>query len=224
VTREDLERSVWRGSVVGYDALTGCIAKLRKALEDDPRRPRYIETISKKGYRLIGEISGEGARSDDRQLNPVTGGARRRRLLWGAVIGGMILALLLAGLLGNEPPTRRASRSEEPAHRPPRDRRPAVSQRERCARAGLLQRRDHRGHHHGALQALGIVRDRPVLRQRLPGTAARSSADRRVPGRALRRTGQRAALGRAAARERASRGCRHRRLPVVGEVRPAAAK
>ncbi len=118
VTREDLERSVWRGSVVGYDALTGCIAKLRKALEDDPRRPRYIETISKKGYRLIGEISGEGARSDDRQLNPVTGGARRRRLLWGAVIGGMILALLLAGLLGNPQRDEPAAVKSRPTDRP----------------------------------------------------------------------------------------------------------
>ena len=57
VTREALEQAVWGDTVVGYDALTRCIAQLRKALNDSSRKPRYIETISKKGYRLIAPIS-----------------------------------------------------------------------------------------------------------------------------------------------------------------------
>ena len=55
VTREELEREVWSGVVVGYDALSNTIAKLRKAFADDRKNPRVIETISKVGYRLIGE-------------------------------------------------------------------------------------------------------------------------------------------------------------------------
>ena len=35
VTRQDLEKAIWGNTVVGYDALTGCIAKLRKVLEDE---------------------------------------------------------------------------------------------------------------------------------------------------------------------------------------------
>lgn len=57
VSREVLEQAVWKDTVVGYDALTNCIAKLRKVLDDNPRQPEYIETISKKGYRLIAEVS-----------------------------------------------------------------------------------------------------------------------------------------------------------------------
>jgi len=57
VTREALEQAIWGDTVVGYDALTRCIAQLRKALNDSSRKPRYIETISKKGYRLIAPIS-----------------------------------------------------------------------------------------------------------------------------------------------------------------------
>jgi len=57
VTREDLESAIWGDTVVGYDALTRCIGQLRKALSDDPRKPRYIETISKKGYRLIAQVT-----------------------------------------------------------------------------------------------------------------------------------------------------------------------
>ena len=56
VTREQLEREVWGGTVVGYDALTSSIIKLRKALGDNSRHPRFIETVSKKGYRLIAPV------------------------------------------------------------------------------------------------------------------------------------------------------------------------
>ena len=56
VKREDLEQDVWHGVVVGYDALSNTIAKLRKAFGDDRMDPRVIETISKVGYRLIAEV------------------------------------------------------------------------------------------------------------------------------------------------------------------------
>jgi adenylate cyclase len=56
VTRQELDATVWSGMVVGYDALTGAIQKLRKAFSDDPRHPRIIETLSKKGYRLIAPV------------------------------------------------------------------------------------------------------------------------------------------------------------------------
>ena len=53
VTREALEHQVWAGRVVSHDAVTNTIAKLRRALGDDRRRPQFIETIPKRGYRLI---------------------------------------------------------------------------------------------------------------------------------------------------------------------------
>lgn len=57
ITRQQFEQEIWKNTVVGYDNLTACIAKLRKILQDDPRHPIYIETISKKGYRLIAPVS-----------------------------------------------------------------------------------------------------------------------------------------------------------------------
>ncbi len=56
VSREELEGTVWAGMVVGYDALSGSVIKLRKAFGDNSRNPRYIETISKKGYRLVAAV------------------------------------------------------------------------------------------------------------------------------------------------------------------------
>lgn len=60
VTREELERNVWRGALVGYDAVTNTIIKLRKALDDNARDPHIIATIPKKGYQLIANVQYPG--------------------------------------------------------------------------------------------------------------------------------------------------------------------
>ena len=44
VTKDELLARVWDGKAVGDEALTSCIQELRRALNDDPRKPRYIET------------------------------------------------------------------------------------------------------------------------------------------------------------------------------------
>ena len=56
ISREELEDRIWPGTVVGYDALVKAINKLREALGDDKKQPHYIQTISKKGYRLIAPV------------------------------------------------------------------------------------------------------------------------------------------------------------------------
>ncbi|MFK5891925.1 MAG: winged helix-turn-helix domain-containing protein, partial [Pseudomonadota bacterium] len=56
VSREQLETAVWAEQVTGYDALTTCLTRLRKALGDNSRQPQYIETVTKKGYRLIAPV------------------------------------------------------------------------------------------------------------------------------------------------------------------------
>ena len=61
VTRRELEEAVWADMIVSYDALTGAIQKLRKAFNDDPRHPSVIETLPKKGYRLVAPVQSPGA-------------------------------------------------------------------------------------------------------------------------------------------------------------------
>lgn len=56
VTRETLLATAWAGVIVGDDALTQVIVKLRKALRDVPGSPTYIQTISKGGYRLVAPV------------------------------------------------------------------------------------------------------------------------------------------------------------------------
>src|SRR4029450_3918540 len=55
VTREQLRAAVWAdGTSVEFDqGLNYCVRQIRIALNDDARKPRYIETVPKRGYRRI---------------------------------------------------------------------------------------------------------------------------------------------------------------------------
>jgi DNA-binding winged helix-turn-helix (wHTH) protein/predicted ATPase len=55
VTKEDLFGSVWADTAVSDAALTSCIRELRRALGDDAREPRYIETLHRKGFRFLAQ-------------------------------------------------------------------------------------------------------------------------------------------------------------------------
>ena len=81
VTRQELEDALWAGVVVGYDALSNTIIKLRKAFGDKARAPEVIETIPKTGYRLIADVS-VPAPADRESAPPIqTDGERPRRKL-----------------------------------------------------------------------------------------------------------------------------------------------
>jgi Tol biopolymer transport system component/DNA-binding winged helix-turn-helix (wHTH) protein len=56
VTREELMSRVWNGVFVSDDALHRAIRELRKLFDDEPESPKVIETIRKRGYRLIAKI------------------------------------------------------------------------------------------------------------------------------------------------------------------------
>ncbi len=51
-----LLKAVWPDTFVSEDVLTRSISELRRAFQDDAREPRFIETIPKRGYRLIARV------------------------------------------------------------------------------------------------------------------------------------------------------------------------
>lgn len=57
VRREQLIAEIWDNYGGAEDALLQSISKLRKLFRDDARRPKVIETIPKKGYRLLTKVS-----------------------------------------------------------------------------------------------------------------------------------------------------------------------
>ncbi len=57
VTRQEILDNLWPNMVVGDEVISQLIYSLRNALADDAKNPKYIETISKKGYRFIAEVN-----------------------------------------------------------------------------------------------------------------------------------------------------------------------
>jgi DNA-binding winged helix-turn-helix (wHTH) protein len=53
VTKEEIFKQVWQGTAVTDNALVQSIREIRAILQDDPRQPRFIETVPKAGYRFI---------------------------------------------------------------------------------------------------------------------------------------------------------------------------
>ena len=83
VARNTLLDEVWPGAAVTDDVLTHCIVELRKAFEDSAQDPQFIETIPKKGIRLVEEVA------------PIDEEAAPKRPRWGFAVA--IIALVLSG-------------------------------------------------------------------------------------------------------------------------------
>lgn len=53
VSRDELIEAVWGHPNVSDEALSRCVSLVRKALGDDHGKPRFVETVPKRGYRLL---------------------------------------------------------------------------------------------------------------------------------------------------------------------------
>jgi TolB-like protein/Flp pilus assembly protein TadD len=68
VTKEDLFAAVWRQTVVSEATLTSYIQELRRALRDAATKPRYIETVHRRGYRFIAPVAASAAPGPSAEL------------------------------------------------------------------------------------------------------------------------------------------------------------
>lgn len=59
VSQEEIVREIWNGRSVSANSVPVVISDLRQALGDDAREPRHIETVAKRGYRMLGEKAPE---------------------------------------------------------------------------------------------------------------------------------------------------------------------
>jgi pimeloyl-ACP methyl ester carboxylesterase/DNA-binding winged helix-turn-helix (wHTH) protein len=76
VSKEHLFATVWHGTAVSDDALTSSIQELRRALDDDPKEPRFIETRHRRGYRFIAHLSDQALADAGSRLIPPQDGTR----------------------------------------------------------------------------------------------------------------------------------------------------
>ena len=78
VSREEILQEVWQGLNVSPDLVREYIFEVRKALNDNASSPQYIETVGRRGFRLIGSVSiapdsaqGSTTRSPATRPNPM---------------------------------------------------------------------------------------------------------------------------------------------------------
>lgn len=114
VTRDELLDAVWTGTHVTPSVLAGCIREIRRALDDDVRAPRFVETVHGRGYRFVGGAGAFSAALGGRVRWIVTHGrlaARDSELATLAIeFAEAVAAVLARGLPGQEAdrPPRRA--------------------------------------------------------------------------------------------------------------------
>jgi TolB-like protein/DNA-binding winged helix-turn-helix (wHTH) protein len=97
VSKEELLQTVWPDTFVTDDGLKRSISELRRVFEDDVRDPRIIQTIPKRGYRLlvpVEPVNGERATSSSQE----SVGERRNWRRLALLSSGLAAALLV--LLG----------------------------------------------------------------------------------------------------------------------------
>lgn len=99
-SREEVMAALWPGVTVGDDTLARSVSKLRKALGDEAGAARYIETIPKRGYRLIA----------DETLTSVPATRRSRPWLWTLV--AVVVVAAAAGALALLRPHPRSAAAE----------------------------------------------------------------------------------------------------------------
>ena len=64
VTREDLHDVLWPHTTVDFDhGLNKAVSKIRQALGDSAARPRFVETVARRGYRFLADVTSSAMRS-----------------------------------------------------------------------------------------------------------------------------------------------------------------
>ena len=91
ISRAEFEENIWGGRIVGEDALTNTIAKLRRAFADNARHPKVIETVPKTGYRLIAPVDWSDAQPSPGEPDS----PRARRWIWLLLILGAVAGMAI---------------------------------------------------------------------------------------------------------------------------------
>jgi DNA-binding winged helix-turn-helix (wHTH) protein/TolB-like protein len=87
VSKHEILAEVWKGTFVSEEVLPNAIWELRKALGDDAKRPRFIQTLPKTGYRLIARVGpSESPEATAVSALEVERGGRARRWIAAAAL------------------------------------------------------------------------------------------------------------------------------------------
>jgi DNA-binding winged helix-turn-helix (wHTH) protein/tetratricopeptide (TPR) repeat protein len=116
VSKDELAAHVWKSQFISDETLTVTIYSLRKALGDDARHPRYVQTVSRRGYRLI-PVPQAITSTASRHVEAPAATTRMARARWSRVVSAAVAACLVlaAGtvwMLRGDAGTRHVPRAE----------------------------------------------------------------------------------------------------------------
>ena len=95
ISQDEIIAKVWDGRNVSANSVAVAISDIRRALDDDPKAPTFIETVPKRGYRLIADVTLE-QEPDNNIPDPVATGPRPVARLGLVGLSAMLaLALIL---------------------------------------------------------------------------------------------------------------------------------
>ena len=105
VSREQIVERIWgKGAFLDTDnSINGAIRKVRQVLKDDPEQPRFIQTVTGKGYRFIAPVTDADLPRPAAvpNLRPVVVPSRTAKPAirpWPALLGIAIVLIALLGL------------------------------------------------------------------------------------------------------------------------------
>ena len=76
MSKGELHQSLWPSTFVVDTNLASLVAEIRRVLEDDAAKPRFVRTIFRFGYRFVGQVEADGL------THPLTRPAARHWLIW----------------------------------------------------------------------------------------------------------------------------------------------
>ncbi len=100
-SKDEIMDRVWPNVIVGDDTLARAVSRLRKALGDDSKAPRFIETLPKRGYRLIAPVTSDSAATPDTVASKAPP-AHWSPSVWtsGAAACAVVITLAVASIIG----------------------------------------------------------------------------------------------------------------------------
>ena len=102
VTRDDLVNEVWDGRPTSDEPINRCLSQLRGHLDDRHRPYQYVETLQRRGYRLMKPVQlHKQPEPSANEIAPQTGPSLRR---WRIVAAVMALGFLATIVLTMRPP------------------------------------------------------------------------------------------------------------------------
>ncbi len=115
IPKDEIMTAVWSDTFVSENSLAKAITQIRKAVDDDPRAPLYIETVPSVGYRFVAEVravdpdvAADPVASGPNDRVPASAAPPRRTWLWVAAASAVVLLVNAALWLWKSRPAQQA--------------------------------------------------------------------------------------------------------------------